>query len=67
MIGITLGDPGGIGIEVALKALSTYEKSFTFFGNQKAIEYYSRKLNLKIPERVKIVDIKGDFDMGKVS
>ncbi len=67
MIGITLGDPGGIGIEVALKALSTYRKSFTVFGNKEAIKYYSQKLNLKIPETVKIVDIKGNFNMGKVS
>lgn len=67
MIGITLGDPGGIGIEVAFKALSDYKESLTVFGNQKAIKYYSQKLNLKIPEAVKIVDIKGNFNMGKVS
>ncbi len=67
MIGITLGDPGGIGIEVALKALSNCKESFTVFGNQKAIKYYSQKLNLKIPENVKIVDIKGNFNMGKIS
>ena len=67
MIGITLGDPGGIGIEVTLKALSTYKKSFTLFGNEEAIMYYSRKLNLKIPEKVEIVDVKGDFSVGKVS
>ncbi len=67
MIGITLGDPGGIGIEVTLKALSTFKKGFTVFGNKKAIIYYSQKLNLKIPEKVEIVDIEGDFDMGRVS
>jgi 4-hydroxythreonine-4-phosphate dehydrogenase len=67
MIGITLGDPGGIGIEVALKALSTYKKSFTVFGNKKAIVYYSQKLNLRVPEKVEIVDIKGDFNIGQVS
>jgi 4-hydroxythreonine-4-phosphate dehydrogenase len=67
MIGITLGDPGGIGIEVALKALSTYKRSFTLFGSQKAIKFYSRKLNLKVPGTAKIVDVKGDFQMGKIS
>jgi 4-hydroxythreonine-4-phosphate dehydrogenase len=67
MIGITLGDPGGIGIEVAFKALSDYKERLTVFGNQEAIKYYSQKLNLKIPEAVKIVNIKGKFSMGKVS
>ena len=67
MIGITLGDPGGIGTEVALKAISTYRKSFTLFGNKKAIKYYSQKLDLKVPETVKVFDIKGDFDIGKIS
>lgn len=67
MIGITLGDPGGIGIEVALKALSTFKESFLVFGNNKAIKYYSRKLNLKIPKTIKMVDIKGSFNIGKVS
>ncbi len=67
MLGITLGDPGGIGIEVTLKALSTNKSSFTVFGNKKAIKYYSQKLNLKVPETVKVVDIKGDFNVGKIS
>jgi len=67
MIGITLGDPGGIGIEVTLKAIATYKRGFTLFGNKKALEYYSGRLNLKIPEEVKIVDIKGYFYTGKVS
>jgi len=67
MIGITLGDPGGVGIEVTLKALSTYRKNFIVFGNKKAVKYYSQKLDLKIPAAVKIKDIKGDFDIGKIS
>jgi 4-hydroxythreonine-4-phosphate dehydrogenase len=67
MIGITLGDPGGIGIEVALKALATYKRDFILFGNQKAVEYYSHKLNLRVPKTVKIVDIKGSFFTGKAS
>jgi 4-hydroxythreonine-4-phosphate dehydrogenase len=66
MIGITLGDPGGIGIEVVLKALSAYENHFILFGNRKALKYYSRELDLKIPETVKIVDIKGDFNIGEI-
>jgi 4-hydroxythreonine-4-phosphate dehydrogenase len=67
MIGITLGDPGGIGIEVVLKALTAYRRDFILFGNQEAVEYYSLNLNLKIPDKVKIVDIKGKFSPGKTS
>lgn len=67
MIGITLGDPGGIGIEVTLKAIATYKKNFIFFGSKKAIKYYSEKLNLKVPETVKVVDINGCFNIGKIS
>lgn len=66
MIGITLGDPGGIGIEVVLKALTTHERDFILFGNQKAIEYYSQELDLEVPDKAKVVDIKGDFFPGRI-
>jgi len=65
MIGITLGDPGGVGIEVALKALSDYQRNFVLFGNKEAITYYSKNLGLRIPKTVKIVNVKGDFYVGK--
>jgi 4-hydroxythreonine-4-phosphate dehydrogenase len=67
MIGITLGDPGGVGIEVVLKVLSDFERNFILFGSRKALEYYMKKLGLKIPKTVKISDIKGNFYIGKVS
>jgi 4-hydroxythreonine-4-phosphate dehydrogenase len=67
MIGITLGDPGGVGIEVVLKALSDFERNFILFGSRKAIDYYMKNLDLKIPKTVKIIDIKGNFSVGKVS
>lgn len=67
MIAITLGDPGGIGIEVALKALFGVCHEVLLFGNKNAICYYSKKLNLEIPKKAKIVDVEGDFDVGKVS
>lgn len=67
MIGITLGDPGGVGIEVVLKALSDFERDFILFGNKKALEYYMEKLGLKISKTIKIVDVKGNFSVGKVS
>lgn len=67
MIAITLGDPGGIGIEVALKALSDIQRKVLLVGNKDAITYYSEILNLKIPEKAKIINIEGIFDVGKQS
>jgi 4-hydroxythreonine-4-phosphate dehydrogenase len=65
MIGITLGDPGGVGIEVVLKSLSDFEREFILFGNKEALSYYAKNLGLKIPENIKIVDVKGKFCVGK--
>jgi 4-hydroxythreonine-4-phosphate dehydrogenase len=67
MIGITLGDPGGVGIEVVLKSLSDFEREFILFGNKEALSYYAKNLGLKIPENIKIVDVKGKFYVGKTS
>ncbi len=67
MIGITLGDPGGVGIEVTLKALSDYKGKFILFGSRKAINYYSNSLGLKIPKTTEIFDIKGNFNIGKIN
>ncbi|MEO0293081.1 MAG: 4-hydroxythreonine-4-phosphate dehydrogenase PdxA [candidate division WOR-3 bacterium] len=68
MIGITLGDPGGIGIEVTLKALSNFKEGrFILFGNERALEYYSKKLSLKIPKNAEIWNIKGDFFIGEIN
>jgi len=66
MIGITLGDPGGIGIEVTLKALSFSDKKAILFGNKNALQYYSKKLNLPFPKQIEIIDITGEFSMGRV-
>ena len=67
MIAITLGDPGGIGIEVTLKALSDYKNKVILFGSKKAITYYSEHLGLKIPKKLEIFNIEGNFDIGKIS
>lgn len=67
MIGITLGDPGGIGIEVVLKSISKFKCNFTLFGSKKALLYYSKKIGINIPGKVKVIDVKGDFTVGKVS
>ncbi|MEA1912802.1 MAG: 4-hydroxythreonine-4-phosphate dehydrogenase PdxA [candidate division WOR-3 bacterium] len=67
MIGITLGDPGGIGIEVVLRALPHFDKAFILFGNKKAVEYYSHRLNLPLPKNARIVNIQGNFKVGEIS
>ena len=66
MVGITLGDPGGIGAEITLKALKKVKGDFILIGNRKALEYYASILNLEIPE-VEIVDIPGKWSPGKIS
>lgn len=67
MIGITLGDPGGIGIEVTLKAIRDSGNSFVLFGSRKAVEYYSKKLDLEIPANCSFENISGDFHVGEVN
>jgi len=51
-IGITLGDPGGIGPEVTLKAISQKEaypeSRFLLFGSRRVIEEQKRALGLKL-------------------
>lgn len=66
MIGITLGDPGGIGIEVVLRALPYFSCEVLLFGNTEALKYYSDELDISVPESVEIIDIKGEFYVGEV-
>ncbi len=58
-IGITLGDPGGIGPEVLLKALQRIRSGrYVLFGSSRVLQHHSRKL--KIPfarSRVDLVDV----------
>ena len=67
MLGITLGDPGGIGAEVVLKSLSFFGKKVILFGNKSALLYYSRTLDITLPKWIKIIDIEGEFFVGKLS
>ena len=60
IIGITLGDPGGIGPEILLKALRSriLSGSFLVFGSRKVLEYHSRVLSIPFPQqRLRIVDV----------
>jgi 4-hydroxythreonine-4-phosphate dehydrogenase len=51
-IGITLGDPGGIGPEITLKSLSSLsslpDARYVLFGSERVIEQESSSLNLNI-------------------
>ncbi len=51
-IGITIGDPSGIGPEVSLKALaknSDYREESIIFGTRSILDYYKQLLNISIP------------------
>ena len=59
IIGITLGDPGGIGPEILLKALRSriLSGSFLVFGSRKVLEYHARALSIPFPQkRLQIID-----------
>ena len=51
-IGITLGDPGGIGPEITLKALASqalpHEADFTLIGSKQAVERMRQRLDMKL-------------------
>lgn len=57
-IGITLGDPGGIGAEVLLKALQGATGRFVIFGSLRVLLHHSRKLKIPFDHpRVEFVDL----------
>jgi 4-phospho-D-threonate 3-dehydrogenase / 4-phospho-D-erythronate 3-dehydrogenase len=63
LIGITMGDPAGIGPEIIIKALETkpeYRKKAIVFGSSKVIEYY--KNLLKVNRNIKVLDSIDEFD-----
>jgi len=66
-VGITLGDPGGIGIEITLKALQKIKGKFIIIGNLNAVRYYSQKLHFPIPDNIQIIPVSGKFSKGKIS
>lgn len=51
-IGITIGDPSGIGPEISLKALSenkAYRDKCIIFGSKSILEFYRNKLKISLP------------------
>ena len=57
-IGITLGDPGGIGPEVLLKALQKTSGKFIIFGSFRVLQDHSRRLKIPLDRsQIEIIDI----------
>lgn len=58
-VGITMGDPAGIGCEVTLKALQNehLRKQSVVFGSIKVIEYYMSRLNIQFQ-----INVMASFD-----
>lgn len=66
-IGITMGDPAGIGCEVALKALRNEEfrKKSIVFGSSEIIQHFKELLNMD--KEIKIIDDIKDFDQDYIN
>ncbi|MCI0411352.1 4-hydroxythreonine-4-phosphate dehydrogenase PdxA [bacterium] len=57
-IGITLGDPGGIGPEVLLKALEKTSRRYTVFGSLRVLLHHAKHLRIPVDlSRLDLVDI----------
>ncbi|MBC2400020.1 4-hydroxythreonine-4-phosphate dehydrogenase PdxA [Clostridium tetanomorphum] len=62
-IGITMGDPAGVGPEIALKALGKFEeyrKKSIIFGSKNVLQYYKDLLNIQY--RLNVISSMEDFD-----
>ena len=73
-IGITLGDPAGIGPEVAVKALNADDRpaaDYVLYGPAWALQLGAEQAGMPVPDDCRIVDIDvpraADFRIGTVS
>ena len=57
-IAVTMGDPTGIGPEIAVKVISKCDLPILLYGNLKILKSVANKLNLKIPEEKIVNTIK---------
>ncbi len=61
-IGITIGDPNGIGAELILKLINLpFIKKFgeiIIISPKYVLDYYSKKLKLKIPPKINIIEVE---------
>jgi 4-hydroxythreonine-4-phosphate dehydrogenase len=68
VIGITMGDPAGVGAEIILKSLEKRESSasgYVIFGSIGILEYYKNLLGIK-KDIIKINDIS-EIDLDKIN
>jgi len=66
MIAITLGDPGGIGPEIVLKALNQEKGDFVLIGSIQSLKESSKICSIPLPD-VDMIHIDGEYIWGKVS
>lgn len=61
-IGITMGDPAGIGCEIILKAFENedFRKKSIIFGSSEIVKYFKKLLNIK--DKIKIISDINEFD-----
>lgn len=61
-LGITMGDPAGIGCEVTLKALKNdkYRKESVIFGSVEVVKYFQDLLNIQ--SEIKVINNIDEFD-----
>ena len=67
-VGITMGDPAGIGPEISLKAIDAkkeYQQSVLIYGSYDVLQYYHQQLHLTTP-LVRIQNIQ-EFQPGKIN
>lgn len=66
-IGITMGDPAGIGCEITLKALKNddYRKKSIIFGSEKIINHFIKLLGIN--KEVNLIKDTLDFDEEKIN
>lgn len=68
LIGITMGDPAGVGPEIILKAFAEREdfrKKSVVFGSFKVLKYYSELLNIN--KEIKCIEALDEFDIDKIN
>lgn len=67
-VGITMGDPAGIGPEISLKAIDSkpeYQQSVLIYGSYAILQYYHQLLHILTP--LICIDSVKDFQPGKIN
>jgi 4-hydroxythreonine-4-phosphate dehydrogenase len=68
LLGITMGDPAGIGPEIILRAFEKrddFREKSVIFGSYKVLKYYAQLL--KINKNLKVIDTMDEFDKDMVN